>query len=59
MKIELCYSKKNGFYWLHLCARNGEIILVSEQYANRSNAIRAGNQLSESMGLPFYKNGKK
>lgn len=40
-RFEILRGRRGGYYW-RLRARNGKIIADgSEQYANRSNAIRA------------------
>jgi uncharacterized protein YegP (UPF0339 family) len=45
----LVYKKR--FLWrVKLVSANGEILMVSETYYNRSNAVRAAQRLRELMG---------
>jgi uncharacterized protein YegP (UPF0339 family) len=48
MKVQV-YRKR--FFWrVKLVATNGEILMVSETYYNRSNAVRAAQRLRELLG---------
>ena len=48
MKVQVY---KNRFFWrVKLVATNGEILMVSETYYNRSNAVRAAQRLRGAAG---------
>jgi len=48
MKV-IAYKKR--FLWLvKIVAANGEILMVSETYYSRSNAVRAAQRLRELLG---------
>ena len=43
-----------GYYRIKLYGRNGKEMLTSETYFNKSNAKRAGLNLHEQTGFPFF-----
>lgn len=48
MKVQV-YRKR--FFWrVKLVGANGEILMVSETYYSRSNAVRAAQRLRELLG---------
>lgn len=38
-------------WWIRIVASNGKVILDSEVYDNKSNAMRAANRLAKVLGL--------
>jgi uncharacterized protein YegP (UPF0339 family) len=40
------FKGPSGFWFVRLIARNGETMMISEAYANKSNAVRAARALS-------------
>lgn len=49
MDLEL--KRKLLFWYLVLKAKNGEIVMVSETYYSRSNALRAYRQVMKSLKI--------
>lgn len=47
MKVEL--QKRAIFWYIRLIAKNGEVLMHSETYYNKSNAIRALNKLQKEI----------
>jgi uncharacterized protein YegP (UPF0339 family) len=45
--MKVVVYKKNLFWRVKLVAANGEILMVSETYYSRSNAVRAAQKLRE------------
>lgn len=43
-----------GFYRIKMYGRNGKLMLISETYYSKSNAKRAGVNLHEQTGFPFF-----
>jgi uncharacterized protein YegP (UPF0339 family) len=48
--LKVVVYRKNLFWRVKLVAANGEILMVSETYYSRSNAVRAAQRLRELLG---------
>ncbi len=46
-------QKKLVFWYLTIVAKNGQTLLVSETYFNRSNCVRAAKNLSKQLNIPY------
>jgi uncharacterized protein YegP (UPF0339 family) len=44
-KIHIFKSPENGQWYLHIKARNGEIVLQSEGYKSHQSALKLANRL--------------
>jgi hypothetical protein len=51
-KYNLFRSKKDGQYYFHLTARNGEILLASEGYTSKSGALNGIESIRKNAALP-------
>lgn len=45
--------KRRLFWYVRLMARNGQVLLTSETYFSKSNALRSANKLSKNLGVPI------
>lgn len=43
--------KTEEYYWLRIVGANNEIMLDSEEYSSKGNALRAAKKLSKVTGL--------
>jgi len=50
MHVEL---KGRVLWHVNIVARNGETVLSSETYFSKANALRAANNLSKALKIPF------
>lgn len=52
MHLELRHYTLTETYWIRLKARNGQILMASETYYKKSNAVRAAKRLALLLKLP-------
>lgn len=55
--MHLKVSKKFMFWYVVLYSNNGEKLMHSEMYANKSNAVRAAKRLQDVLGVELSKVG--
>lgn len=48
MKIQVRRGDSGTWYW-RIVARNGQVVLTSETYATRSNAVRASKKFTNTI----------